>query len=317
MERDTVDTPLFLMSPPRSDWALRGRANFRSREASDVDASAARDEWCTLADAIVTAGGDVLVCPPPPDASLTGMIYTAEAGEVYLDDDDSPVWLLPNVAAQHRRGEKKYIRAFFDSLGVPCEDVDAVWEAQGDAIRGKTWKKVVHTYGVGPDARTAKDAYEEVAARLSPEHMQLEFDADPYFHGNTFMNVYLDPDEDNGLLVICPSALADEAYKSLVDFLGQIRVHKISEDESLRYDTNALQVGDTVLAPSTISDGTEQALQGVGLSVERLDLSELFGKGGGAPVCLTSRMWRIEASDFPEQHRWSAYPTLEHHERVK
>lgn len=310
MYRDLVDTPLFLMSPPRPDWALRGRANFRSREADETDASVAREEWCTLADAIVEAGGDVLVLPPPPDPELTGMIYTAEAGEVYLNKAGKPVWLLPNMAAEHRKGEKVYIKAFFEELDIRTEDLGTTWEAQGDAIRGKTWSKVVHTYGVGPDARTAKEAYTNVAPRLSPEHMQLEFDADPYFHGNTFMNVYLGADEDSGLLVICPEAVSEVGYEELLDFLGDIRVHKISDEESLGYDTNALQVGTTVLAPSTISGGTQQALEDIGLTVEKLDLSELFRKGGGAPVCLTCRMWRVDASDFPEEHRWSATGSL-------
>lgn len=314
MQRDTVETPIFLMSPPRPDWDLRGRANFRSREAGDTDPGEARDEWCTLADAIVEAGGDVLVCPPPSDPGLTGMIYTAEAGEVYLNKAGKPVWLLSNVAPDHRRGEAAFIRKFFEEIGMHVESVDAVWEAQGDAIRGKTWEKVVHTYGDGPDARTRPDAYAEVAPHLSPEHMHLEFDADPYFHGNTFMNVYLGRDDHSGLLVICPIAVSEQGYEELLQFLGDIRVHKVSEDEALDFDTNTLQVGSTVLAPSTLSDGTENALEDIGLSVRRLELSELFLKGGGAPVCLTNRLWRVDATEFPAEYRWSAYPDLAHHD---
>ena len=293
------------MSPPRKDWGLRGRGNFRARDADDRDASTARDEWCQLADAIVEAGADVLVCPPPDDPSLTGMLYTAEAGELYLNKAGEPVWLLPNMAVEHRRGEKEYIRSFFEGLDIPCEEIDAVWEAQGDAIRGKTWRQVVHTYGGGPEARTSKEAYKNVAPRLSPQYMQLKFEADPYFHGNTFMNVYLGPDVRGGLLVICPRAVSEDSYEQVVDFLGEIRIHKISEEESLGYDTNALQVGTTVLAPSTLSGGTEQALTDIGLTVQKLEFEELFQKGGGAPVCLTNRLWQVDASEFPEEHRWS------------
>ena len=68
-----MSRPLFLMSPPRRDWALKGRANFKSRGADGVDATRARDEWARLADAIVDAGGDVVVLPPN-DASLTGLV---------------------------------------------------------------------------------------------------------------------------------------------------------------------------------------------------------------------------------------------------
>lgn len=312
MLRDNVDTPIFLMSPPRPDWALRGRANFRSERASAPDAHAARREWTTLADAIVAAGGDVLVCPPPPDPLLTGMIYTAEAGELAIHPDDGPVWLLPEMAVAHRRREAPHIAAFMREIGLPCARVNATWEAQGDAIRATSWRQIVHTWGRGPAARTERAAYAAVAPRLSPEHLHLPFRADPYFHGNTFMNVYASPQADaNGLLVICPDAIAPHDYARLLAFLGDPAVHEISIDDSLGYDTNSLQVGHTVIAPTTLSAPTRRALQAIGLHVHSLDLSELFGKGGGAPVCLTNRLWRVDADDFPREARWSTRQSLD------
>ena len=47
---------LFLMSPPGRAWALRGRTNFRSREAPQVDARQARIEWLALAREIEARG---------------------------------------------------------------------------------------------------------------------------------------------------------------------------------------------------------------------------------------------------------------------
>ena len=72
---------LFLMSPPGRTWALRGRANFRSREAAPADARGARREWLTLARHIEARGGTVVALPSPSDA-LTGMPYAAECGQV-------------------------------------------------------------------------------------------------------------------------------------------------------------------------------------------------------------------------------------------
>lgn len=302
------NTPIFLMSPPRRDWRLRGRANFRARRAGKVEAESARAEWASLADAIVDSGGEVLVCPPPQKSELTGMIYTAEAGEFFRDDAGQPSFLLPNMAVEHRRGEADWIGRFVEEdLGFETVRVAATWEAQGDAIRADSADKIVHTYGVGPEGRTDGDAYEEVADRLSPHHIQLRFEADPWFHGNTFLNVYRPPDPDRSpAVVVCPEALSEEGYARLVAFVGEATIHHISRQESLSYDTNALQVGSTILAPTSLSASTGAALEETGFEVCRLDLAELFGKGGGAPVCLTNRLWGLEREEVPDEFLWSA-----------
>jgi len=283
--------PFYLMSPPRTDWTLRGRANFRSREAGGVDARRARREWSDLADAIVEAGGEVVVCPPHPARPLTGMIYTAEAGEFYRTDEGERRFLLPNMAVEHRRLEADWIGGLFEGLGIRTEAVEAVWEAQGDAIRGAVAGEVVHTWGRGPDGRTEAAAFEEISGKLGDRELHLQFEADPWFHGNTFINVYRAAEsatDPAAILLVCPAALPEAEFDRLTDFLDA-EVRTIDRDQSLGYDTNALQVGDTVLAPSTLSETADRAFRDLGLDIVRLDLGELFTKGGGAPVCLTNR----------------------------
>lgn len=295
------DSPLYLMSPPRADWALRGRANFKSRAADQVDADRARREWSTLADAIVDAGGEVVVLPPGP-AELTGLIYTAEAGE-YFCDSSGPGFILPSMAAAHRRAEADHIDAFVsDTLGFRTLTTEARWEAQGDAIRVDA-DTVVHTYGVGPDRRTSPEAYREVADRLSDQHIQIAFRADPWFHGNTFLQFFRHGDDT--VMLVCPKALESEEYQRLRQFVGDIPAVELTRDQSEGYDTNALQVGSTVLAPQTFSNHARDACRQLGLDVQRLHLGELFSKGGGAPVCLTNRLWGLAAGELPDSVLWS------------
>ena len=88
---------LYLMSPPSPRWTLRGRANFRSREAPPVDAARARREWLALAEAIEAHGGTVVALSPAEDA-LTGMPYAAECGHIVdigNDGDAAPLFPLP------------------------------------------------------------------------------------------------------------------------------------------------------------------------------------------------------------------------------
>lgn len=310
-----METPTFLMSPPRRDWRLRGRANFRAREAEEVEPGPARDEWTRLADAIVDCGGDVVVLPPNPRKSLTGMLYTAEAGEYVRDDDGDDKFLLPNMAVEHRRDEADWIGGFFEGLGVETLGIDSVWEAQGDAIRAADPERIVHTFGEGPDARTDPASYEEVADRLSDDHLQIPFRADPWFHGNTFLNVYRRRRADGweGLALVCPAALDAQTYDRLAAFLEDADILEIDREESLDYATNALQVGDSVLAPTGLSERLVDALENFGLEVLELDFDELFGKGGGAPVCLTNRLWGIDTDALPDRVLWSAHPSVDFH----
>lgn len=309
--RTTKARPVYLMSPPRRDWRLRGRANFKSRSAQGVDASQARREWAVLAQAIVDAGGEVVVLAPG-DKSLTGLIYTAEAGEFFRDASGKPHFLLPSMAVEHRRQEADHIAAFVeDVLGMTPHRVNTTWEAQGDAIRSAHGDAIVHTYGVGADARTSEQAYCEVAGRLSPQHIQIAFRAEPWFHGNTFLQFFRRG--SHHIMMVCRAALLEGEYERLRAFVGDIPIVELSRAESEGYDTNALQVGTTVLAPSSFSDTARHAVEELGLTVRTLELGELFKKGGGAPVCLTNRMWGLDVAELPDEVRWSVHSTIEAH----
>ena len=316
-----MQIPVYLMSPPRADWTLKGKANFRSASGQATDAGQARREWASLADAIVEAGAQVLVCPPHPSQALTGLIYTAEAGELAWRSAtgqalEAPTFLLPRMAAAHRQAEAPWIEAFIRAaLGWRVEQpTTQAWEAQGDALRACQGQLVVHTYGRGPAARTEASAYAQVASRLSERHLQVRFVADPWFHGNTFLGIYgVGADQ---LALVCEEALEPSQRDALRQALHAQGVgwRAISREQSLGYDTNSLQVGQRVLASETISRPSRQALETLGLEVRTLALSELFLKGGGAPVCLTNRLWGADALTLPQAHLWSAHPDLAHHE---
>ena len=133
---------LYLMSPPGTDWQLRGRANFRSREAEPVDATKARLEWLALAEAIERTGATVVVAPPVPN--LTGMPYAAECGHV-VRDGDRVRFLLPRMFAEHRKGEAEHWAKVAQKLGWETVDLGAgTWEAQGDvALFDETGRSVL------------------------------------------------------------------------------------------------------------------------------------------------------------------------------
>lgn len=299
-----MPSPVFLMSPPRPDWTLRGRANFLSSSSSAAPPSPkqALTDWFGVADAIEAAGGSVLVLPPSAEENLTGMPYTAEAGMLGRDTA-GPVFVLPNVKPPHRKGEAAVIRRFVEPLGWRVRTTTALWEGQGDALRVDD-ARVVHTAGEGPAARSEPGAYAEVADLFSPRHVLLRFRAEPWFHGNTFLGFY----RGKGRLVAlcCTAALLPGEERKLRDFVPDAELVVVDASTSRAYATNALQVNDAVIAPRGLPTEVHDLWKGLGLRVVELPLPALFSTGGGAAVCMTNRLDGLTSDDLPREHLYAA-----------
>lgn len=299
-----MPSPLYLMSPPRPDWTLRGRANFLSSTSAAPAPRQAITDWLAVADAIEAAGGAVVVLPPSPDENLTGMPYTAEAGMLGRDDD-GPVFVLPNVKPPHRRGEAAVVAAFAARLGLRTTTPAHLWEGQGDALRVDD-DRVVHTAGEGPQARTDPAAYAEVARFLSPRSILLRFKAEPWFHGNTFLGFYRSVDGARVVALCCAAALLPGEEQKLRGFVPDVDVVVVDAATSKSYATNALQVNDAVLAPRGLPSAVLDVWRALGLRVVELPLPALFSVGGGAAVCMTNRLDGLTLDAVPVDARYAA-----------
>ena len=283
---------LYFMSPPSAGWALRGRANFRSRDAEQVDARAARREWLALADAIEARGGTVVALYPPSD-ELTGMPYAAECGHVALIDR-RPVFVLPNMAAPHRRAERAWWDALARDIGLATETIDAgTWEAQGDVaiFDGAT----LLFFG----GRTDRAGMEAAARFFEGEVIDVEI-REPAFHGN--MALLPLPAVDR--LLACRAVIAPASYAALVARFGEARIVEVSEEEIRSYATNGLPIGRDLIAPSLLPDRVAAIVTELGMRVVRSPMRELCEKAGGASRCLVSHARVPEALvRLREEHR--------------
>lgn len=284
---------LYLMSPPSPGWALRGRANFRSRAAPPVDAARARQEWLALAEAIEARGGTVVALPPPTDA-LTGMPYAAECGLVVPRGDAAPLFLLPRMALPHRQPEREHWAALASTMGFEVVDPGrGTWEAQGDiaSFEGVT----VLFFG----GRSDREGLEAAAEHLPGELFRLEI-GEPAFHGN--MALLPLPAVDR--LVVCPAVICGDGVDRLAARFGKERLIFVTEEEIRAYATNGLPVGDSLLAPSLIPERVGALIASLGMRVERLAMTELCEKAGGASRCLVSHV-RLAPGQvrIPEENR--------------
>jgi N-dimethylarginine dimethylaminohydrolase len=300
------NAPVFLVSPPRPDWTIRGRANVFAKEVAAPSAEAARADWLTVVDAIEGAKGVCAVVDNATDPLLTGLPYCAEAGLCARDPlDGAPVFVLPNLTPPHRQREPDVIAPAVLQLGLRTVRLPAevTFEGQGDVIAvGNT---LVCTSGVGPWARSSVGAFDHYARFLDRPALHLGFHADPWFHGNTFLGAY----ENDGrvVLIVCFDALRDDGADRLRAFVDGAVIVSLDAAATLTYATNALQVGSTVIAPAGVPDVVIDAWRTLGLTVQLLALPALFRKGGGAAVCLTNRLDGVRAAQVPQAMRLSTW----------
>jgi N-dimethylarginine dimethylaminohydrolase len=287
---------LFLMSPPGRAWALRGRNNFRSREAPQVDARQARQEWLALARELEARGGTVVALPSPSEL-LTGMPYAAECGQVVPREGAPPLFLLPRMMNAHRQTEREHWAPLARRMGLEVVDPGVgIWEAHGDVA---TFDGVTLLFWGG---RTTLEGL-VAAARYFPGevvHVQVR---EPAFHGN--MAVLPLPAVDR--LMVCPDVIAPDSYALLRERFGEQRLLTVTEDEIKGYATNGLPVGRDLLAPSVVPDAVRARLALLGMRVVPLTMRELCEKGGGSSRCLVSRA-QVDAATvrIPDEYRLEA-----------
>jgi N-dimethylarginine dimethylaminohydrolase len=266
------------MSPPGRTWALTGRANFRSRDAAAVRPLRARKEWLELAEAVEALGATVVVLPSEDD-SLTGMPFAAEAGHVLPprpSGNGQHRFLLPNMAAAHRRRERELWGPFARTLGFEVvEPGPGVWEGQGDVATfdGTT----LLFYG----GRTDRAGVTSALEHFDGEVMVIEL-REPAFHGN--MAVLPLPAVDR--ILVCSDVIVGDGVARLMRRFGGGRMEHVSEEEIRCYATNGLPVGDTWLAPSVVPGRIKDLVAGWGMRVLELSQRELCEKAGGASRCL-------------------------------
>ena len=276
----------YLMSYPGPDWQIRGGHNFRSEARAVTNPRRALEEWIALCDAITLAGGHILVMPPPSvETSLTGFIYTANAGQLFRSGDSS-VYLLSNMSVAHRQAERDFVRAFAVEAGLSTRVAAHVWEGQAD-LQFVGGNRFISTWGV----RTVRQALEDVRPLLPSNARLLDLQIqEPFFHGDTCLNPLVNRAGDTVLLAY-GGALVGATLEAIRHFVGNsIEVYPVDRDDALAYACNGLSVNGTLLMPSGVSPALRGQLVRRGFAIEDLDLGELFGKGGGGPRCLVNEL---------------------------
>lgn len=285
------------MSPPPRDWALRGRANFRSKKAAEVDPLRARREWLTLAEGIESLGGTVVVCPP---TGLSGLPYAAEAGHPLppTRPGGAPRFLLPHMKPAHRVAEREVWGPFFKELGFEVIDEagEFIWEGQGDVAWFDRATLLFH------GGRTDLAGLHAMRRYFDGETLELAV-REPAFHGN----MALLPLERSKSMLVCADVMHEDSLAMLEARVGRDCLHFVSEEEIQQYATNGLPVGDTVLCPSVLPQRVRKLIEREGYTVAELGMPELCEKAGGASRCLVCVFRDAPDLAIPERYTLAAH----------
>ncbi len=287
---------LVLMSPPPPSWSLRGRSNFKSEVAAEVDPAAARREWLALARGIEARGARVAVLAP--DDALTGLPFAAEAGHPLPPIPGSkPRFILARMKPEHRRGEGQRWAPFLERLGFELVELqEGIWEGQGDVadFDGAT----LLFFG----GRTDREGLECAKKHFTGEILTIELRG-AAFHGN--MAVL--PLPQAGCLLVCADVVEDDGLALLESRFGRDRMHFVSAEEMKSYATNGLAIDSCLLAPSCTAERVTKLIRQVGMNFEPLPMAELCEKAGGASRCLVCVVHDSTGLVIPDDARLSKW----------
>lgn len=276
----------YLMSYPGTDWHIRGGENFRSRMRPEANPRRAMGEWLTLADAILRAGGHVLVMPPPAvDPPLTGMVYTAGIGQIF-GSHQSLVFLLARMSVAHRQGESDFASSFVAEAGLRTAFCLHPWEGQAD-LQLLAGNRYIASWGV----RSQRSSLDDLRPLLQSGAHLIDVELrEPFFHGNTCLDPITNRAGDTVLLAH-GGALVNSSLEGLRQAVGKdVEVYPIDVDDALNLACHSLCVNGTLIMPAGLSSALRGHLIRRGFMIEELELPELQGKGGGGPRALVNEL---------------------------
>lgn len=276
----------FVMSFPGPDWQLVAGANRRAAAAlaagTSANPRAALREWIALADAIVQAGGRIVVAEPKPASS--GSVYAADWGAV-IRRADQPLFLLATSGTPHRAHDIEVARALFADAGVATQVVAAPWGGRGDLFQ-----VLPSRYLFVAGTRTAPGAAADVQAELGPitRFVDAKLNA-PFQFGDEVVAVATNKAGQTFLLVH-EAGLANRTVPELRNAFKPAEVCPVDAADAEAGVCSALSVNGTVILAEGASTAPRGFLARNGFQLVELAMPQLFGIGGGGPHALVNEL---------------------------
>lgn len=239
------------------------------------DPERAQEQWESLRQAILAAGGVVEVLAPRPDSP--DMVYAMNLGLVARSAGSGPRAMVSHMRFEPRRRESATAADWFsrhgfepgriggDGVGPHFESGDAF--PFGDSL----------VVGYGP--RTEADALKHLATEWNVRVRGLRIVHEGMYH----LDLPFCPIDSTHALVYPPAF--DAAGRAALERIVPDPI-VMTDEEAFAFCGNSVVVHETVIMPAC-PPRLHEILTGLGLRVVVLDLSE-FHKGGGSARCLSN-----------------------------
>jgi N-dimethylarginine dimethylaminohydrolase len=297
---------LVLMGDPMY-FSIRAGANPHTRtlwgRRKYVDRATAIAQWHAFARLLCEHEVRVLVVPP--DATLPGLVYPANAGCLVPLDAMTPVggktFYLANLLPA-RAGERSVYECFLQQCGFSTARLRARFEGEADFF--PVGQRYLFTYGrvetqrfrlrlgIPPyervyGFRSEIGALEELRKlAVEKEIIPLELCEEAYYHGDTVLCAF---GPQRQFLLAYLEGLMPVAVEHLQSVMRDDLIPLSAADAAL-YAANSFTLereGSSVLfMPTGISDQLQAQVRERGVEPVVIDVSEFLRKGGGAVKCM-------------------------------
>ena len=301
-----MQTRVVLMGDP-TYFSIRAGANPHTRTAwgrrKNVDRTKAIAQWHAFAQLLCRFGVRVLVVPPDP--TLTGLVYPANAGFLYPLDtvlrSQEKVFYLANLLPS-RAGEQPVYKEFLEQCGFCPARVNARFEGEADFF--PVGDRYVFTYGrvetqrfrlrLGlPPYKRVYGFRSEIDALAELQHIvtgteviPLELCDEAYYHGDTVLCAF---GPERRFLLAYLEALMPSAVQRLREQWKEDVIPLSSADAAL-YAANSFTLAQNgtyaLFMPVGVSVRLQDQIRERGVEPITIDVSEFLRKGGGAVKCM-------------------------------
>ncbi len=312
------------MGDPRY-FSVRGGANPHTRNVlgmkKKVDPELARQQWHTMARALIEHGAEVLVIEP--HAELPGLVYPANAGFLYpLEGRPAAekTFYLANLLPT-RAAEREIYRPFIESLGYKSHAIQHRFEGEADffpagrymiftygkverqrfvpALKLPPWRRI---YGL----RSEADSIAELRAiAREREILMLELILEAHYHGDTVLCSF-GPQRE--FLLAYLAGLSIPSRNRLRDAFGD-KVVELSAEDAAIYAANSFQIEHDgrlfLFLPQGISVQLQRAVRDRGVEPVTVNVSEFLAKGGGSIKCMILDLG--PSVEQPQDADWAAF----------
>lgn len=239
-----------------------------------VDKSAALSQWMQVREAILHAGGEVVVMSPAPEY-CPDAVFISNAGLIYQD-----IFISSRLKHEERAVEEHYFIEWFKNHNFKsykhrCRSsrADVSFEGSGDALYDANINSI--WYGIGqrstmPFKAALDKFFESESIMIRPVKLINEDLA--------HLDMCMCPLETGDMLWY-PGGFSTQS-QLVIESWNHDHLIEVSREDAYRFACNSISVGTTIIMPE-VSEKLIDRLNSKGYDVIICDMSE-FIKAGGA-----------------------------------